>query len=202
MTRVDSSVPTSVERSRLRREKEKLQKKKKFPASDALTRGQKQKARAEQENTRQGRRTEPARLYPQRTPDSKRLTQAKHERNQAVLPMRLGLDSTESARSRTKSLARSRAMLASSSEETRASKESHEPVPYGRGEAGLEETHPVCRREIRHLAVQSVQHAVFFEHHFMHDLGCVQRWHVVRLPRVAARAVRRSVRERAGCRGC
>ena len=46
------------------------------------------------------------------------------------------------------------------------------------GEAGLEETHPVCWRENRHLVVQSVQNAVFFGHHFMHNLGWVQRWHV------------------------
>ena len=52
------------------------------------------------------RRTEPARLYPQRAPDSKRLTQTKHERNQPALPMRLGVDSKKSGRSRTKSLAR------------------------------------------------------------------------------------------------
>ena len=49
------------------------------------------------------------------------------------------------------------------------------------GQAGLEETHPVCRRENRHLVVQSVQNAVFFGNHFMHNLGCVKRWHVVRL---------------------
>ena len=54
--------------------------KRKLPASDSLTRGQRQKAREEQEDTRRGRRTEPATLYPQRTPDSRRLTQAKHER--------------------------------------------------------------------------------------------------------------------------
>ena len=89
-----------------------------------------------------------------------------------MLPMRLGLDSMESERSRTKSLARSRAVLANTSEGTRASKESHEPVPCGkRCEAGLDETHPVCRRENRHLEVQSVQNAVFFGHH----LRCTTR---------------------------
>ena len=128
ITRVESSVPTSVERSRLRRVKGKLQKQKKVPSF----RRPEQEAREEQQDTRQRRRNEPARHYPQRTPDSKRLTQAKHERNQAVLPMRLGLDSKESERSLTKSLARSRAVLASTSEGTRASKESQEPVPCGK----------------------------------------------------------------------
>ena len=36
------------------------------------------------------------------------------------------------------------------------------------GEAGLKETHPVCRRGDRHLVVQSVQNAVFFGHNFIH----------------------------------
>ena len=53
--------------------------------------GQRQEAQEEQEDTRQGRRTEPARLYLQRAPDNEKLTQTKHERNQAELPMRLGV---------------------------------------------------------------------------------------------------------------
>ena len=47
------------------------------PASHVLKRGQRQKAQEEQEDTRRGKRTEPARLHPQRAPDSKRLTQNK-----------------------------------------------------------------------------------------------------------------------------
>ena len=63
------------------------------------------KKRGKSKRTRvEGGRTEPARLYPQRAPDSKKLTQTTHQRNQAELPMRLGVDSGESGRSRTKSL--------------------------------------------------------------------------------------------------
>ena len=89
-------------------------------------------AQEEQEDTRRERRTEPARLYPQRAPDSKKLTQTKHERNQAELPMRLGVDSRESGRSRTKPLVRHKAKLARTGEGTRASSESSEPVPCGK----------------------------------------------------------------------
>ena len=47
--------------------------------------------------------------------------------------------------------------------------------------AGLEETHPVCRRECRQLEVYSIQNAVFSDHNFVHSLSRVQRWHVARL---------------------
>ena len=133
--------------------------KRKPPASDHLKKGQRQEG---QEDTRRGRRTEPARLYPQRAPDSKKLTQTKHKRNQAELPMRLGVGSRESGRSRTKSLARHKAKLARNPEGTRTSSESSDPVPCGKrcprcstlkGKAGLEETHPVCRRVSRQLVV-------------------------------------------------
>ena len=106
--------------------------KRKPPVSHVLKRDQRQKAQEEQDDTRRGRRTEPARPYPQRAPDSKKLTQTKHERNQAELPMRLGVDSRESGRSRTKSLARHKAKLARTLEGTRASSESSEPVPCGK----------------------------------------------------------------------
>ena len=100
-----------------------------------------------------------------------------------MLPMRLGLDSMESERSRTKSLARSRAVLANTSEGTRASKESHEPVPCGkRCEAGLDETHPVCRRENRpSRSLECPECGILRTPLYMHNQGCVQRWHVVRL---------------------
>ena len=71
--------------------------KKKLPVSHVLKRCQRQQAQEEQEDTRRGRRTEPARLYPQRAPDSRKLTQIKHEGNQAELPMRLGVDQGELA---------------------------------------------------------------------------------------------------------
>ena len=87
-------------------------------ASHALKGGQRPKAQEEQEDTRRGRRTEPARLCPQRAPDSRKLTQTKHERNQAELPMQLGVDSRESGRSLTKSLARHKAKLARTPEGT------------------------------------------------------------------------------------
>ena len=45
-TRVDSSVPTSVGTDQTRKKKGKIEKKKKVPASDALTRAQRQKGRA------------------------------------------------------------------------------------------------------------------------------------------------------------
>ena len=64
----------------------------------------------------------------QRAPDSKKLAQTTHERNQAELPMRLGVGSKEKGRSRTQSLARHRATLARTPEGTRASSESSEPV--------------------------------------------------------------------------
>ena len=82
--------------------------------------------------TRRGMRTEPARRYPQRAPDSRKLTQIKHEGNQAELPMRLGVHSKESGRSRTKTLARHKAKLARTPEGSRASSESSEPVPCGK----------------------------------------------------------------------
>ena len=106
--------------------------KRKPPSSHVLKRGQRQKAQEEQEDTRRERRTEPARLYPQRAPACRRETQITHERNQAGLPMRLGVDSRESGRSRTKSLARHRARLARTPEGTRASSESSEPVLCGK----------------------------------------------------------------------
>ena len=49
---------------------------------------------------------------PQPPKNSRKLTQTTHERNQAELPMRLGVDSRESGRSRTQSLARHKATLA------------------------------------------------------------------------------------------
>ena len=67
-------------------------KKKKLPASYVLKRGQSQKAREKQEDARRERRTEPARFYPPRAPDSRKLTHTTQERNQ---------DSRESGRSRT-----------------------------------------------------------------------------------------------------
>ena len=133
-----------------------------IPASHVLKRGRRQKAQEEQEDKRRGRRTEPARLYPQQAPDSKKLTQTKYERNQAKLPMRLGVGSRDSGRSRTKSLARHKAKLARTPEGTRASSEISEPVPCGKrcrrystlkGKQGLEETHLVCRRVSRQLVV-------------------------------------------------
>ena len=60
------------------------------------------------------------------------VTQTKHERNQAEHPMRLGVDSRESGRSRTKSLARHKAKLARTPDGTRASNERNEPVPCGK----------------------------------------------------------------------
>ena len=75
--------------------------KKEAPSFIHPEKGPETKAREEQEDARRGRRTEPVRLYPQRAPDSKKLTQTTHERNQAELPMRLGVDSRESGRSRT-----------------------------------------------------------------------------------------------------
>ena len=74
--------------------------------------GPESEAWGEQEDARRERRTEPARLYPQRAPDSRKLTQTMHEKNQEELPMRLGVDSKESWRSRTWSPARHRATLA------------------------------------------------------------------------------------------
>ena len=58
-----------------------------------------QKAWGEQEDALREKRTEPARLYPQRAPDSRKLTQTTHEMNQAELPMRPGVNSKESGRS-------------------------------------------------------------------------------------------------------
>ena len=86
--------------------------KRKLPASHVLKRGQRQEAQEEQDDARRGRRTESARLYPQRAPDGRKLTQTTHERNQADLPMRLGVDYKETGRSRTNSLARHEAKLA------------------------------------------------------------------------------------------
>ena len=91
--------------------------KRKIPASHVLKRGPETKAREDQEDARRGRRTEPASLRPQRAPDSKKLTQTTHERKQAELPMRLGVDSRESGRSLTLSLARHKAKLARTPEE-------------------------------------------------------------------------------------
>ena len=116
-------------------------KKKKAPSFRRPDKRPETKAREEQEDARRGRRTEPARLYTQQT-------QAKHDRNQAVLPMRLGVDSRESGQSRTQSLARHRAKLASTPEGTRASSESCEPVPCGKR----------CRRcSMRHTLSAGVQ---------------------------------------------
>ena len=53
-------------------------------------------------------------------------------RGKTTSSMRLGVDSRESARSRTKSLARRRAKLARTPEGTRASSERSEPVPCGK----------------------------------------------------------------------
>ena len=158
------------------------------------------KAQEEQEDTRREGRTEPARLYSQRAPRQQKADQdqAPEESSCDSLATWRGLQEKWAVSE--KSLARRRAP-----ERTRASSESGEPVFCGKrcrrcstlkGKAGLEETHPVCRRESRHLAVLGIQNAVFFGHHFTYSLGRVQSgtlrgW---RLPRVAARAVRRSVR--------
>ena len=75
--------------------------KKEAPSFTRSEKGPETEAWGEQEDARRERRTEPARLYPQRAPDSRKLTQTMHERNQAELPMRLGVDSKESGRSRT-----------------------------------------------------------------------------------------------------
>ena len=75
--------------------------KRKPPASHVLKRGQRQKAQEEQEDTRRGRRTEPARLHP---------NQAREEPSRASDAT--WRDSRESERSRTKSLARHKAKLA------------------------------------------------------------------------------------------
>ena len=118
-----------MNRFRLRREK---MARKKLPASNVLKRDQRQKSQEEQEDTLRGTWTEPAKLYPRRATDSRKLTQTTHERNQAELPMRLGVDSRESGRSRTKSLARHKAKLARAPEGTRTSSESSEPVACGK----------------------------------------------------------------------
>ena len=173
-----------------------------LPASNALTRGQRHKAREEQEDTPRGRRTEPARLYPQRAPDSRRLTQAKHERNQAELPMRLGVDSREWTVTH-KVTGKTQGQACKNSGEN-ASSESSERVPCGKrcrrcSTLKQKQTHPVCRRESRHLAIQRIQNVVFFGHHFVHSLGCVQRCHVARLaPSQSSGKSREKVGERAG----
>ena len=67
------------------------------------------------------------------------------------------------------------------------------------GDASLEETHPVGRRESRHLVVQCTQNAVSFGHHFVHSLGRVQRWRVARLaPAHSSGNSREKVSEGAG----
>ena len=95
------------------------------PSFTRSEKGPETKARGEQEDARRGRRTEPARLYPQRAPDSMKLTQTTHERNQAELPMRLG----GLGHSRWQDTGPS---LQENSEGTRASSESSEPVPCGK----------------------------------------------------------------------
>ena len=75
--------------------------KKEAPSFARPEEGPGSEARGEQEDERRERRTEPARLCPQRAPDSRKLTQTTHERNQAELPIQLGVDSKESVWSRT-----------------------------------------------------------------------------------------------------
>ena len=75
------AVPTSVDRFKLRKEKVGQKEVSNFTRPDA---------------------SREARLYRQRTSDSKKLTRTQHEKNQAEQPMRLGVNSKESGRSRTK----------------------------------------------------------------------------------------------------
>ena len=111
------AVPTSVDRFKLRREKDGQKEVSNFtrPEKRPETQGA---GRA------RGHASREARLYRQRTSDSKKLTRTQHEKNQAEQPMRLGVNSKESGRSRTK--------LARTPEGTRASNERSEPVPCGK----------------------------------------------------------------------
>ena len=158
-THVDSAVTGAVQTEKTGAKI--AQKKKQFSVSDALTRGQRPR-------TRRGNRT--------------RVTQVRQERNQAVLS-NATWPTFHGERAVTDKVSHQKQGRACEyfGRDAREQRESHEPISADgeqhSGRSGSQGDTP----SLPTLAVRSVQNAVFFGHHFMHGLGCVQRWHVARL---------------------
>ena len=169
---------------------------KKPPNSHVLERGQRQKAQEEQKDTRRGRRTEPAGLYPLRDPDSKKLTHTKKSIrcDLAWAPGRVGVlgqshwpDTKPSLRE--PRMGRAPAMRGVSAQHLRKSGSRRDALSL-----------PACKSPTRSFSESGMRY--FFDHNFVHSLSRVQRWHVARLALAqrGGNSRERSVRERAGCR--